>query len=196
MFVQHALGGRVQGNWPAIVYPAAAIAAVAVWPRLHRPAVALGAAITLAVYVQATRGAVAAAGPARSIRAAARRLGRAGGAGRGGARGAPAPASSSSRNTAWHRSWRWRLPAGVPVVGEEPRWALFRLPPARLARCRRHPGPQRAGAAAIPEGGAWSAIAAVGSADRSRSGASIEGYLLYRVVARDTEAPLVLLPRP
>ena len=58
LFVQHALGDRVQGNWPAILYPAAAIAAAGLhsrrWLRLRWPAVALGLAITLLVYVQAT----------------------------------------------------------------------------------------------------------------------------------------------
>ena len=43
LFVQHALGDRVQGNWPAIIYPAAAIAAAGLqapaWRRLHVPAV-------------------------------------------------------------------------------------------------------------------------------------------------------------
>jgi len=55
VFVEHALGDRVQANWPAILYPAAAIAAAMLggpWARLRRPAVALGAAMTLLVWAQ------------------------------------------------------------------------------------------------------------------------------------------------
>ena len=48
----------MQGNWPAIIYPSAAIAAVgldsAFWRRLFRPALALGFGLTALVYVQAT----------------------------------------------------------------------------------------------------------------------------------------------
>ena len=58
LFLQHAFGDRVQGNWPAILYPAASIAATGLhsrlWLRLRWPAVALGVAITLLVYLQAT----------------------------------------------------------------------------------------------------------------------------------------------
>ncbi|MGH7042419.1 MAG: glycosyltransferase family 39 protein, partial [Acetobacteraceae bacterium] len=60
VFAQHCMAGRVQGNWPAVIYPAAAIAAAALeaphWRRLIRPAVALGLAITALAYVQATTG--------------------------------------------------------------------------------------------------------------------------------------------
>ena len=41
VFVQHALGDRVQGNWPAILYPAAAVAAAGLGgPALAAPALA------------------------------------------------------------------------------------------------------------------------------------------------------------
>ena len=57
VFLQHAMGDRVEGNWPAILYPGAAVAAASLdgraWRRLRWPAVALGLAITLLVYVQA-----------------------------------------------------------------------------------------------------------------------------------------------
>ena len=58
LFMQHVLGDRVQGNWPAVIYPAAAIAAggltATIWQRLWLPSVALGFAITLLVYLHAT----------------------------------------------------------------------------------------------------------------------------------------------
>jgi hypothetical protein len=57
LFAQHALGDRVQGNWPAIIYPAAVIAASTLqgqwWQRLFSPGIALGFLITFLVYLQA-----------------------------------------------------------------------------------------------------------------------------------------------
>jgi 4-amino-4-deoxy-L-arabinose transferase-like glycosyltransferase len=53
-FLQHAFGDRVQGNWPAIIYPAAAIAAsglsAAIWRRLVWPSAGLGFVLTGALY--------------------------------------------------------------------------------------------------------------------------------------------------
>ena len=37
VFLQHALGDRVQGNWPAILYPTAAVAAAGLAARPHPP---------------------------------------------------------------------------------------------------------------------------------------------------------------
>lgn len=58
VFVQHAFGDRVQGNWPAIIYPALAVAAGGLPPnrRWWIGASALGFAITALAYVQATTG--------------------------------------------------------------------------------------------------------------------------------------------
>jgi 4-amino-4-deoxy-L-arabinose transferase-like glycosyltransferase len=54
LFSQHAVGGRVQGNWPAIVYPASAAAAAglpaAIWRRLTWPSIGLGLVVTATVY--------------------------------------------------------------------------------------------------------------------------------------------------
>ena len=44
VFIEHAVGDRVQANWPALIYPAAAICAARLGWRLWRPAVALGLA--------------------------------------------------------------------------------------------------------------------------------------------------------
>ncbi len=52
VFLEHATGDRVQANWPAILYPAAAIAAGGL-VRRWRPAVALGLALAIPVYLQA-----------------------------------------------------------------------------------------------------------------------------------------------
>lgn len=60
VFTQHAFGDRVQGNWPAIVYPAAVIAAsgleAPVWRRLLWPSVGLGFGLTAVVLLHAVTG--------------------------------------------------------------------------------------------------------------------------------------------
>ena len=60
LFLQHAIGDRVQGNWPAILYPAACLAAAGLpspfFRRLTSPAILLGLACTLVVYAQASTG--------------------------------------------------------------------------------------------------------------------------------------------
>ena len=57
VFTQHAFGDRVQGNWPAVIYPAAVIAAGGLvsgrWWRWLRPSVATGFALTAVVLFQA-----------------------------------------------------------------------------------------------------------------------------------------------
>ncbi len=53
VFVQHALGDRVQANWPAIVYPGAALASTLYARRFWQPAAALGFVIAMAVFLQA-----------------------------------------------------------------------------------------------------------------------------------------------
>ena len=56
VFVQHAFGARVQANWPGLLYPACAIAAVlsarSAARRWITPAAGLGFAVTALVYVQ------------------------------------------------------------------------------------------------------------------------------------------------
>ena len=57
VFFQHALGDRVQGNWPAIIYPAAVIAAAGLaaprWRRWVGPSVGLGFGLTAIVMLHA-----------------------------------------------------------------------------------------------------------------------------------------------
>ena len=54
VFAQHAIGDRVQGNWPVILYPAAAIAASGltgrIWRRSVYPSAVLGFAIAALLY--------------------------------------------------------------------------------------------------------------------------------------------------
>jgi 4-amino-4-deoxy-L-arabinose transferase-like glycosyltransferase len=57
IFLEHTLTDRVQSNWPAVIYPAACLAAAALEEktlnRWARPALGLGLAITLLTYAQA-----------------------------------------------------------------------------------------------------------------------------------------------
>ncbi len=53
VFLEHALGQRVQANWPVIVYPGAALAASVLAPRHWRSGVALGGALSAIVLLQA-----------------------------------------------------------------------------------------------------------------------------------------------
>ncbi len=140
VFVQHALGDRVQANWPSICYPAAAIAAAGLsWRRWRVPAVALGAAITLLVWVQG----VAAPVPLpRRLDPTLMRLGGWPGlaaqvrsaASRAGARYVAVDSYGAAAMMAR------LLPPDLKVVGVDPRWAYFRLPSAAAAARRDGPG--------------------------------------------------------
>ncbi len=136
VFTQHAFGDRVQGNWPAILYPAAAIAAAGlqgrVWQRLQGPALALGFGITLIVYLQAGLAPVPL--PVR-LDPIALRL--------SGWDTLAAQIAEVRRQTGADfvaadqygvaAELALGLPPGIPVVGIEPRWALFDLPHPTLA---------------------------------------------------------------
>jgi 4-amino-4-deoxy-L-arabinose transferase-like glycosyltransferase len=196
LFVQHALGGRVQGNWPAIVYPAAAIAATGLiaprWQRLRVPAIALGLAITLLVYALAlwpplpprldplARVLAGWPGLADAIEAARQREG---------AQFVAADQYGVAGELAW------RLPPGVTVLGIEPRWSLFALPPAAIAgqtgilvRSERRSDP--------PDPADWSRIVPIGEAARTQNGEAAEGYRLFGVTARAGGTAAATMPRP
>ena len=197
VFLQHALGDRVQGNWPAILYPAAAIAAAglpgAVWRRLHLPAVALGLGITVLVYAQAafalfplpprldpiTRQLDGWDALATQVAAAAQRQS---------AAFVAAPdygvASELARD----------LPAGLATVGVDPRWAYFDLP-----------APEVAGGTGLlvwpahgagPDPAQWPRARLAGAASRGTTQAPIETFRLYRVDGLPGAVPAVRLPHP
>lgn len=195
VFVQHAFGDRVQGNWPAIIYPAAAVAAAGlqqpVWRRLRVPAVALGLAITFLVYVQAVAAPFPL--PARMDPTALRLAGWSGLAAqvetartRLGARFVAADEYGLSSELAW-------LVPDVAVIGVGARWKLFDLPQSRaggqigiLVRSeRRGDDIDRT---------PWTDIRQIGEAVRQRDGLPIERYRLFRVVARSKGAEEAVLP--
>jgi len=137
-FVWYALGARVQGNWPGIVYPAASIAAAGLltagfatrfWTRLYVPAVGLGLGVTLLTYLQAATSAIPlplAVDPialrladwdrvAAVIGAERRRTG---------------AGFVAADQYALAAALAWVLPKATPVLGIEDRWRLFNLPKA------------------------------------------------------------------
>ncbi len=197
VFLEHALGDRVQGNWPAVLYPAAALAGAAFAPGLRRwlaPAVGLGVAVTLAAYLQAVAApfplparldptlAKLAGWPALALRAATMAR----------ARGAAFVASDAYDVAS---ELAFDAPGGVAVLAAGARWRLFRLPRASIAgetglllRPARRRGPPRARR--------WRSVRPIGTLARERNGVVAERYKLYLVVARRPAPGLVNLPRP
>jgi 4-amino-4-deoxy-L-arabinose transferase-like glycosyltransferase len=199
VFLQHALGARVQANWPGVIYPAAAIAACglgAAWQRWVRPGVVLGFALTGAVWVQ---GALAPLPLPMRLDPTLLRLG-----------GWPALADSVAAAAAregasfvasdnyGHAALLARLlPDGLDVVGLEGRWGLFRLPDARAANGGQTGLLLRSARRADPPiAGDWDGLAEIGTLDRSRDGMVAEGFRLYRGTLRATGQPAAQMPRP
>jgi 4-amino-4-deoxy-L-arabinose transferase-like glycosyltransferase len=194
VFLQHAIGDRVQGNWPAIIYPALALAA-AVWlaERGRRDwvgASALGFGITVVVYLQVVFGLIPlppGLDPialrlrgwdtlARQTEAAYR---------------ATNARFVTADGYAMDSQLAWTMPASVPVVGVDARWAFFALPSAPISgqvglllrdSARTDP----------PDPAIWREAAPLGVV--TRPGAARE-IAVYRVVAADAPAVAVTLPR-
>jgi len=195
VFVQHAFGDRVQANWPAVLYPAAAIAAAGFYHRWHRPAIGLGVALTALVYLQATLAPLPL--PAK-LDPTLQRLG-----------GWPylatevalaAQATGATfvavENYGDAAELARTLP-GLPVLGLDARWGFFDLPdaqnliagrPGLLLRSARHAEP--------PDDADWFAVGAPLLVARARGGMVAEQYHLYPVVGRVGATPVVVLPRP
>lgn len=193
VFFEHALGDRVQGNWPVILYPGAALAAAGyldVRPRLLQSTILLGAVLTALVYVQAVFAPISL--PARFDPT----LARLGGwpklakeaARRAGAGFLAADAYDVASELAFY------APPTTRVLAEGRRWQLFELPQAAVAGqwgLLLHParrGPLRLGPP-------WAAMAVAREIERARAGVPAARYELATVVASPLPG-LVLLPRP
>ncbi len=198
VFVQHALGDRVQANWAAVLYPGAALAASVARPRLlaalFRPGVALGAVLTAAIYLQAAWGPLPLP---RSLDPTLRLAGW-----HGLARDAAVLARRSGatflagEEYGLAASMAWSAPA-MPVLGAEPRWTLFALPAAAagpdaglllVSTRRREP----------PDPAIWSSAEPLELLPRRRdTGQPVEAetYRAFRVVLRPGAAA-VRLPTP
>jgi 4-amino-4-deoxy-L-arabinose transferase-like glycosyltransferase len=199
VFLQHALGDRVQANWPSIMYPAAAIAAAGLggrWTALRKPGIALGLGLTLLVWVQG------AAAPLPLPMRADPTLMRVGGwdvlaADVEAARRRVGADFVVSENYGHSAILALLMPPGVPVLGADPRWALFDLPDAR---------PEVIGRVGLllrsarlddrPDMADWSEITPLGEVTRSRGGMTAEVFRLYRVVGRAGNVPIAEMPRP
>ncbi len=198
LFVQHALGDRVQANWAAVLYPGAALAASVAAPGLRaalfRPGVAIGAVLTAAIYLQAAWGPLPLS---RSLDPTLRLAGWPGLAQdaadlarRSGATFLAGEEYGLAASLAWSER-------AMPVLGAEPRWTLFTLPPAAvgpdaglllLSTRRREP----------PDPAIWSSAEPLGLLARKRStGQPVEAetYRAFRVVLRPGAAA-AQLPAP
>jgi 4-amino-4-deoxy-L-arabinose transferase-like glycosyltransferase len=198
LFLWQATGSRVQGNWPAVLYPAAAIAAAALlrapgWVRLRVPAVVLGAVMTGGVFLQAV------AAPLPLPRRNDPTLARLGGwpafvASVAAAADREGAAFIAAEEYGLASVLAFRLPRGRMVVAIDPRWRYFALPAppipvtGLLVRSeRRGEGPPLwPGAEPVPGG----------RLVHSRHGIEAEAYRLFRATTAPGQPPAVVLPRP
>jgi len=197
VFIPHAVGNPVQVNWPAILYPAAAVAAAGLsgrfWCRLRIPAIALGLFITGAVYVQAEFTPLSL--PTKLDPVALQM---------GGWPSLAAAVDDSRRRTgaSFVAADQYSLAAelarnsvdGVPVIGIGPRWLSFNLPAARVDGMTGILVEREDRTAPIGELERSVAVE-IGKVARETGGGVIETYRLYRVVAQRA-ARAVLLPHP
>ena len=187
LFLEHAIGGRVQANWAAILYPAAALAAAGLAPRLWRPAAALGFALTALLYVHASLAPFTlprALDPARRTAAWDQLTADALAAAH---KDGAAFLASEEYATAALLAWS-STPGTLPIIAAAPRWPLFALPtptetrPGLLLLNTRRQEP--------PSPAAWQSIEPLGTLER---GPGLDTFRLYRVTPRPG-APAALLP--
>jgi 4-amino-4-deoxy-L-arabinose transferase-like glycosyltransferase len=193
VFLQHAVGDRVQGNWPAILYPAASVAAsglsAPVWRRWVWPSVGLGFGIVTIVYMHAVTGWPAVAGGRDP---AAREL--------FGWDGLAVEAERALRNSGGRfvaaepyglaSELAWTLPSRTLVVNAGVHWSPGEPPRNKVAST---PGilirPERYGDAPPP--GEWQNVTRLPGIARKSGGAEIERYAVFRV-----EVTGLLFPGP
>jgi hypothetical protein len=187
VFIEHALGDRVQANWPAILYPSLALAAALAPLPFRARAAAIGVGFLLSGLVMLQAVAAPFALPRRLdfslIRLAGwNDLARATEVARTAA-GADCVAADDYGLAAELAYW---LP--VPVLGVERRWAYFALEPAP-ADCR-----SVLLVRSVRRGGelsGWPGAKPAGGAVRARAGIVAESFLFYRA---PTPSGAVLLP--
>lgn len=209
VFVQHAFGDRVQGNWPAIIYPALALGAgrlavakevryPASFPqslrrglRSWRAACALGLAITALAYLQAATRLLPL--PPR-FDPIAMRLSGWDSLARQTASGVRATGASyvAAEGYALGSELAWLMPAGTPEIGVDDHWAFINLPrPALdgrmglLVRDARNTAP--------PDPSRWANAERVGTVERP--GITPGSYAVYRVSGTAFREKAALLPQ-
>lgn len=193
LFLWQATGNRVQGNWPAILYPSACLAAAgylgAPWHRWKQAGVALGLTVMLLALVQAAFSPIPL--PRRNDPTLAR-LG-----------GWPAFAAQveqarqqqgasfvAAEEYGLAAELALHLPPGVRVVALGERWDLFDLPAPAVGQSgilvrseRRGDGPPL-----------WPGAQELGGIRRERAGIEAERYRLHAVTVAPDGPPLALLP--
>jgi 4-amino-4-deoxy-L-arabinose transferase-like glycosyltransferase len=178
VFLQHAIGDRVQGNWPAIIYPALAVAAgaLALPPRWWIGAAALGFAITALVYIQAATSLIPL--PLHLDPIALRLAGWDHLAAQIEASRADAGADFvAADGYALDSELAWWMPPAVKLVGMGARWRLIDLPRAQIEG---QVGLLVADSRRRPDAEVWDQVEQVGVADRPGTA----GFSLYRVTPR------------
>jgi 4-amino-4-deoxy-L-arabinose transferase-like glycosyltransferase len=190
VFIEHAFGDRVQANWPGIVYPGAVLAAACAGVGFWRMAAFSGLAIAAPVYLQA---AFAPLSLPRKLDFSLIRL-----AGWNDLAGTVYVAAAAHHagfvaaddyGLASELAFRLHM----PVLGVEPRWAMFALAPAPpetgngiLLRSARRSG--------VPDAALWPGATYLGEATRQRHGQVAETYRLYLVAPPTPAAGAVQLP--
>jgi 4-amino-4-deoxy-L-arabinose transferase-like glycosyltransferase len=189
VFLQHALGDRVQGNWPAIIYPALALAAggAALPRRWISAGLAIGFGVTLLAYVQATLQLLPL--PPRLDPVSLRLAGWSAVASQiADARGRASFVAVEGYAPASELAWWNAGPA--PVLGADARWRLTTLPSMSVAG--RTGLLDRDGVqASPPDSGLWSSVTRIGPVVRPNSGD--RGFTLFQVTGVD-QARLAILP--
>ncbi len=193
LFVMHALGDRVQANWPSVLYPSAAIAAASTrigW-KGWRAASLLGFVVTALVYVQATLHPWVL--PGRSDVTLARLAGwrdlsrqiRSEDAGLG------CPVAADDYGVAAELAWQG---AAGAVLGTGRRWSYVDLPRTRVEGCvllvrstRRRE---------LPDPRVWVSAVRVATLVRARGARIAERYDVYRATGPVTASRLPLRPAP
>ncbi len=185
VFLEHVVSGRVQANWPAVLYPSGCLAAAASpLPRLRRwfgPALGLGLTLTALTYDQALGAPFPL--PPRTDPTALQFAG-------WGQLAADAQNAAARQHAAFITSDEYATAAeialrrgGVDIIGYDRRWSYFGFLPARpgavgvLVTRRRD--------TACPE--------QLGEIFRDRRGAIIATFKICRFVAPSGS---VILPRP
>jgi hypothetical protein len=197
LFLQQTYGGRVQSNWPAIIFPAAAIAAAGLtgrfWRRLIWPSAGLGLCLGALLYAHALSG-------WPSVRAeydpVARNL--------YGWQGLAERAETARRdaNAAFiavepygiASELAFTLPPGTEVIGAGPHWSTTRLPrsqtgekPGILVRPDVYGGPDPTD---------WRDWTRLQDITRTSNGVVLQRYSVFLVRAVEGPSRGVVLPRP
>jgi hypothetical protein len=180
-FVEHVVSGRVQANWPAVIYPACCLAAATLPEksllRWAGPAIGLGFAMTLVAYAQALAAPFPI--PAAWDPSALQLSGWPQLAGEVAAAGGEFVTADDYATDA---ELAFYAPAGVAVAGIGARWHYFGFTPAKLA-----------GGIMLTRHSDTICTDPVGTLTRNRGGEVITTYRLCRISA---PVGAFLLPRP